>query len=152
METYLKGAENFTLPIIAADGAVHRLYERSIIPSVIIGDMDSIVSPLPKIPLIHIEDQSRCYYEKAMSYLMEHQLLPTIVLVINGGELDHILKNISIFMSYPPGNLLYAPPVYGTLLYPSHYTLTVPARTKIQTLNRRITVGLTRTGLIFSWL
>jgi thiamine pyrophosphokinase len=50
---------------------------------------------------------------------------------MSGGELDHILNNISVFMSHPFGNLLYAPPLYGTLLCKSQNLFTLPIHTKV---------------------
>ncbi len=123
--------EKHALPLIAADGAADRLYERGITPHIIIGDLDSIKKIPPHIQCVHREDQNFCDYEKAMSYLAQHNLLPTIVLGINGGDLDHILNNIGIFSLQAFGSLLYAPPLYGTLLYSGDYLLTIPVQTKI---------------------
>ena len=118
------------LPIIAADGAANKLYAIGFPPDLVIGDLDSVDSRL-NLNLIHIEDQNRCDYEKSMKYLEIFKLLPTVVVGIAGGELDHVLNNINIFMSYPCGNLLYAPPLYGTTLCESENLLEIPSHTKV---------------------
>lgn len=109
--------EKMQLPVIAADGAANKLHALGITPHIVIGDLDS-VCPSLNVNRLHIHDQSRCDYEKSMEYLEQNGLLPTIILGSSGGDLDHILNNISIFMLNSHGNLLYAPPLYGTILSP----------------------------------
>src|SRR3990167_7172544 len=86
-----------SLPIIAADGAANTLLQKGIEPTLIIGDLDSVSRETKsQYPHIKIEDQNRSDFQKALSYLKEHHLLPTIVLGVNGGYLDHILFNIHV--------------------------------------------------------
>ena len=100
------------LPIIAADGAANSLYALGLHPAIIVGDLDSVDSSLlAKYPFLHLPDQNSNDYQKTLAYLQENQLLPSIVVGINGGYLDHILNNINIFMS--TDCLLYAPPLHG---------------------------------------
>jgi thiamine pyrophosphokinase len=106
--------EKRPLPVIAADGATNKLFTLGITPHIVIGDLDS-VDPDLNVNRLHIQDQSRCDYEKAMEYIEQQGLLPTIVLGSSGGDLDHILNNINIFMLKSQGNLLYAPPLYGAI-------------------------------------
>lgn len=122
--------EKFSLPIVAADGAANKLHALGITPRVVIGDLDS-VAPHLGVERIHVEDQNRCDYEKAMDYLVDQKLLPTVVLGSSGGDLDHILNNINVFMQHSPGNLLYAAPLYGTVLSQPQTRLTLPTQTKI---------------------
>lgn len=133
------------LPIIAADGAANKLCALGLAPCVAIGDLDSINTQL-QIKCIHIEDQDRCDYEKSMEYLEENNLLPTIIVGIGGGDLDHVLNNMSIFMSNSSGNLLYADPLYGTVLGPSHTQIKLSMSTKVSILGlpkaQLITKGL----------
>jgi thiamine pyrophosphokinase len=137
--------DKFDLPIIAADGAANKLYALGIIPSVVIGDLDSFNIAL-EVEIIHVEDQNRCDYEKSMEYLEKNALLPTIVVGIGEGELDHLLNNINVFMLPPSGNLLYAAPLYGITLQKSQIQLILPIHTKVSIIGlphaRLITQGL----------
>ena len=119
------------LPIIAADGAANTLLERGIPPKLIIGDLDSVQpSILERHSFVHMPDQRTNDYQKAMHYLKENDLLPAIVLGINGGNLDHILNNINIFME--TNCLLYSPPVKGLVLKEkSQVNIRLPIQTKI---------------------
>lgn len=113
--------QKLPLPIIAADGAANVLVEQGISPQLIIGDLDSVK---PKIqehhPCLKISDQNSSDFQKAMYYLRENNLLPAIVLGINGGYLDHILCNIALLAQ--DNCLLYDPPhTVGCFLRPGHY-------------------------------
>ncbi|WP_454782151.1 thiamine diphosphokinase [Legionella sp. WA2022007384] len=119
------------LPIIAADGAANSLFELGINPQLITGDLDSVRPALLKNhPFLHIPDQNSSDYQKALGYLKDHNLLPAIVVGINGGHLDHILNNMNIFME--TNCLLYAPPIRGFVLNKqSKINLSLPVHTKI---------------------
>lgn len=122
------------LPVVAADGAANRLHRLGIKPHIIIGDLDSVLpSLLQDNAFIHLPDQNSNDYEKTMVYLHENNLLPCIVVGINGGYLDHVLNNINIFMG---GNcLLYAPPLKGFVLNEKkRIRLFLPEHTKISLL------------------
>lgn len=119
------------LPIIAADGAANSLLAQDITPSLIIGDLDSVDDEILKQhPFIHSADQSTNDYQKVLGYLAEQNLLPAIVVGINGGHLDHILNNINIFME--SNCLLYAPPIKGFVLKEQMpMNITLPLHSKI---------------------
>lgn len=103
------------LPIIAADGATNALLERGVIPHLIIGDLDSVHPELlDQCPFLHLPDQNTSDYQKALEYLKSNELMPAIVVGINGGYLDHVLNNINIFMGTEC--LLYAPPIRGFVI------------------------------------
>lgn len=107
--------EAFSLPICAADGAANYLIRHGILPTLVVGDLDSLNSPLPKeVEQLHIAEQDRCDYEKTLAVMAERAYLPCLVVGLNGGELDHILHNISIFMQ--GNNRFWAPPIYGMIL------------------------------------
>ena len=66
-----------------------------------------------------VKNLADCYYftndyEKALNYIQENKLAPSIVCGINGGHLDHILNNINIFMD--TDHTLYAPPIVGFVM------------------------------------
>jgi thiamine pyrophosphokinase len=137
--------ETRQLPVIAADGAANKLHTLGITPHIVIGDLDS-VDPSLNVNRLHIHDQSRCDYEKSMEYLEQNGLLPTIILGSSGGDLDHILNNMSIFMLNGQGNLLYAPPLYGAIFSNPQTQITLPIHTKVSMLGlpqaRVVTQGL----------
>lgn len=119
------------LPIIAADGAANTLMEMGIKPDLVIGDLDAIDQRwLKEVETLYVYDQNFCDYEKSLDYLASKNLLPCIVVGINGGYLDHVLNNINIFMKSK--NLLYAPPLYGCVVREDeHQTFNLPIDTKI---------------------
>lgn len=123
--------KTLNLPIIAADGATNSLLKQAIQPQLILGDLDSVQAELlEKYPFLYLGDQEFNDYQKAMSYLAEKNLLPAIVVGINGGYLDHILNNINIFVENDC--LLYAPPIRGFALRAGEkINLTLPPQTKI---------------------
>lgn len=104
-----------SLTIIAADGAANKLYDMGVIPDIIIGDLDSVhPDVLQHTSYLHIADQNTGDFAKAAHYIKENNLFPTIVLGLNGGCIDHILHNISIFMAVQ--GTFYAPPIVGYIL------------------------------------
>lgn len=122
---------NWSLPVIAADGAANALYDLGVFPDLITGDLDSVrPAILENHSFLHLPDQSSTDYQKAMHYLKAHDLLPAIVVGINGGYLDHILNNINIFME--TNCLLYSPPIRGVVVKEkSMVNFLLPAQTKI---------------------
>ena len=119
------------LPIIAADGAANHLIRLGIPPKLIIGDLDSVQPALLEgYAFLHLPDQDSNDYQKAMNYLKENDLLPAIIVGINGGHLDHILNNINIFMG--TNCLFYAPPVTGFVIQEkSRINFLLPTQTKL---------------------
>lgn len=122
------------LPIFATDGAGNQLLRYQIKPKLIIGDFDSIhLSSAQKqgIPLKHEPCQNSSDFQKALKHLKEEQLLPTLILGLNGGHIDHILNNVNIFLE--SDNIFYAPPILGYVLKATH-TFSLPQNTKISLL------------------
>ncbi|KGP62220.1 thiamine pyrophosphokinase [Legionella norrlandica] len=119
------------LPVIAADGAANVLCDLGVFPDLITGDLDSVrPGILRNHSFLHLPDQGSTDYQKAMQYLKENDLLPAIVVGINGGYLDHILNNINIFME--TNCLLYSPPIKGLVIKEeSKIKLLLPVHTKI---------------------
>jgi len=130
--------DNNKLPIIAADGAANQLHKLSVKPEIIIGDLDSL-DPLlfTDIELIKILDQNTSDFDKACAYADQSKLLPSIVLGVNGGYIDHILNNIKIFTSI--GGIFYAPPIVGYVLNNEHsIPFILPINTKISIIGEGI--------------
>ncbi len=117
--------------IIATDGAVDKLLKMGIKPSIVIGDLDSIGSgDYRGIEIIHFPDQHTSDFQKAMNYLGQNNLLPTVVCGVNGGLLDHILYNINVSLEHD--SIFYAPPLIGyPLKSPNILNLNLKINTKI---------------------
>lgn len=90
---------NMQVPLLAADGAAHKMKELSIVPSYIIGDGDSVGSEA-NASFIKIEDQSTTDFEKCILFAKEKGLLPSLVLGMSGGEIDHILGNAGALLKH----------------------------------------------------
>jgi len=119
------------LPVIAADGAANHLMQMGVIPNIVIGDLDSVLPEyLKQIPSYYHYDQNFCDFEKSLQYLEKHQLLPAVIVGINGGYLDHILNNVNLFLK--TGCVLFSPPILGLVFDAEKNTsLTCPLNTKI---------------------
>lgn len=119
------------LPIIAADGAANRLEKIGVTPQLIIGDLDSVSPSLREsIKTLYIPDQATSDYQKSLVYLKENNLLPSIIVGIHGGYLDHVINNLNLFLN--TNCVLYSPPVIGFVLKANESkSLDLPLHTKI---------------------
>jgi len=119
------------LPIIAADGAANKLVNHGIKPHAIIGDLDSVHDHIRDTHhTIHYADQNSNDYQKSLAYLEKNNLLPAIVVGIDGGYLDHALNNVNIFMQ--TDSVLYAPPLIGMVINAGEKKILTPLKnTKI---------------------
>jgi thiamine pyrophosphokinase len=85
--------------IVATDGAIDKLINIGVVPRAIIGDFDSVAHLYYRdIPMIYTPNQDLSDFEKALIYLEDNDLLPTIVCGVTGGVIDHILYNINVIM------------------------------------------------------
>ncbi len=116
--------------IVAADGAANKLASSGIMPDVIIGDLDSVDrSKFPQAKIVEVKDQSISDFGKALHYINQNNLGPSLIYGANGGFLDHILTNISIIMANKCN--LYAPPIAGFVIENEELMLQLPLNTKI---------------------
>lgn len=119
------------LPVIAADGAANTLALMGIQPDLVIGDLDSInPALLDTLKSLHRPDQNFSDYQKSLHYLEEKSLLPAVVCGIDGGTLDHVINNISIFLQ--SNSVLYSPHCIGYVLHENKMrSHSLPLNTKI---------------------
>lgn len=106
LDAVLPGKEVFSLfnniPIIAADGASIKLYEMSIVPNYIIGDLDTFLSnPLSEIlktkaEVIYLPEQETNDFEKSLRFCLEKGWTNIMIFGLHGGALEHTLNNWSI--------------------------------------------------------
>lgn len=127
--------------IIAADGATNKLAKLGIIPSLILGDLDSISHKnMNNGKIIPLLNQNETDFEKSLKYLAENNLTPTLVCGVNGGFIDHILQNINIILQNE--SMFYAPPLVGMVIKQNDFLeLELPLNSKISLLgiNSRVT-------------
>ena len=84
--------------VLAADGGANAALAAGIIPSAVIGDLDSI-SPrtrrtLKNVPFIHIKRQDNTDLEKALDWLCKQSFNEVIIASATGGRLDFTLGNV----------------------------------------------------------
>lgn len=122
---------NNGLPVIAADGALNTLNLLGIIPKAVVGDLDSARADLlHDIEVVHEPDQNSCDFEKTLTYLEKMNLLPSIIIGVNGGYLDHILNNVNIFLQR--GSVFYTRAMMGHVIHTNEIkTFSLPINTKI---------------------
>lgn len=91
--------------VIACDGAVEKLVDSNIIPTAIVGDMDSISSALREKYADRIfpdHDQETNDLTKAIQYARRTGQKEVLILGATGLREDHTLGNISLLMDYLP--------------------------------------------------
>jgi len=103
------------LPVIAADRAMNILHKIGIKPKVVVGDLDSVDHALLSYTeFLHNPDQNSSDFQKALVYAKKADLLPAIVVGVNGGYIDHILNNTNIFLQH--NCVFYSDPIVGHVL------------------------------------
>ncbi len=90
------------LPLIAADGAANTLIDMGIMPTLIVGDLDSIeMDTIPDhIEILHIKEQDTTDLDKCMRTLIDRELFPCLIYGATGKESDHTLYNLSVLDEY----------------------------------------------------
>ena len=95
--------------VIAADGAANWIGGKGLNPQYIVGDGDSILSAQrhSNAEEIYCADQNTTDFEKCIHFAQERELLPSLVLGFNGGEIDHILGNAQTLLKHSEGVSLF---------------------------------------------
>jgi thiamine pyrophosphokinase len=92
--------------IICADGGANKLREYSILPNIILGDLDSIYKKSIKyfskknIEIRKIEDQDTTDFEKSLMYCIENDIKKCLIFGAISRRSDHTLNNFSILKRY----------------------------------------------------
>ncbi|MDR0630714.1 MAG: thiamine diphosphokinase [Holosporales bacterium] len=115
--------QRIDLPIIAADSAANYLHDNNIDFEVVIGDMDGVRDEVlsnskNQIKLMD-QDENKNDFQKAMHFMNNNNLLPTIIFGISGGYIDHIFNNIAIFCN-TNNNVFFANNIIGIKLFSKH--------------------------------
>ena len=85
--------------VVCCDGAANEFIQRGGIPSVIIGDGDSL-DPRHLLLLHQVEEQVDNDLTKAVHYLKEQGIMEIDILGATGKREDHTLGNISLLIEY----------------------------------------------------
>lgn len=140
------------IPILAADGGGIYLLKNNIIPSYIIGDLDSfgkddMSATYPKEKLIYLPDQDRNDFEKTLDFARRNNYQNLIVFGIHGGEYEHSLNNWSVLSKYSDimNILIYDLDRYGFCISRSSIISTIP--NEIVSLIPKGYAEITTTGL-----
>ena len=89
--------------IVACDGAADKLIKKKIIPTLIIGDLDSLSRKLKenfKGQIIHKNDQSENDLRKAINYVSSKGIKDLTIIGATGKREDHTLGNIFSIIKY----------------------------------------------------
>ena len=90
--------------VIAADGGANRALDAGIFPHIVIGDLDSVTDRtrerLPDAEFIHVQDQDRCDFEKALDYCIEHGYGSIAIAGVDGRRIDFTLSNFAVLWRY----------------------------------------------------
>ena len=89
--------------VICADGGLRHAKPLKIRPDYIVGDMDSLPRPLPKIPeaIYWCDfDENRSDFEKALSFASDMGCDRAFIAGALGGRADHALVNLGVIERY----------------------------------------------------
>ncbi len=89
--------------IICCDGAIRKLDSHNISPDIIIGDMDSVPTPLLikyKNKILKVPEQDTNDLSKSFKYAIGQGFEKITILGATGKREDHTLGNISLLYSY----------------------------------------------------
>ena len=117
--------------ILAADGGADAALAAGIMPSAVIGDLDSVSLRARRLlkdtPFIHVTRQDNTDLEKALDFLVAQHFEQCIIAGATGGRLDFTLGNILAIRPYVTKiNLSFQDKNWA--LYPVTQTLTLPAK------------------------
>jgi len=115
--------------LIGADGGGNRMLDHSIIPHVVIGDMDSFKKPEQvDFEMIHQPDQETNDLEKALSLALQRGAITCYVLGAFGKRMDHSLKNLSVMKKFNGlfEVLIYRDETFDAFIIEDHFSGELP--------------------------
>jgi len=91
--------------LIAADGGANNLRELNILPDLVIGDLDSILTDTlnwvkKSSEVVQIKRQNDTDVEKAIKYIIKKKCPQAIIIGGTGNRLDHSIANLSFLIKY----------------------------------------------------
>ena len=101
-EEILRSWANGADELLAADGAADRLISMGILPSVTIGDLDSLVANRESLPkVIQIDEQMTTDCDKLLSYAADMGADEIFLIDVEGGFVDHFLASLQSAFRIP---------------------------------------------------
>jgi thiamine pyrophosphokinase len=101
---FVRGLAKFASTIICADGGANHARELGIKPSVIIGDLDSILPSTQTfyhdVEQIQIDDQNSTDLEKAIKYCIDHAITSVDIVGALGTRIDHTTGSLGCFKKF----------------------------------------------------
>lgn len=95
----VRKAARLSRGVICADGGLSRAVELGLKPDFVVGDMDSLPRPLPRLPKTTFWcdfDQDRSDFEKSLEFARRIGCDAAFVAGATGGALDHALVNAAL--------------------------------------------------------
>jgi len=86
--------------VVAADGAIVKAMEYNIKVDYLVGDLDGHLIKPRGVEVHHNPDQDSCDFGKCIDFIRHKNLAPSMIIGINGGEIDHIISNIHIMVKH----------------------------------------------------
>ncbi|MBN1302008.1 MAG: thiamine diphosphokinase [Melioribacteraceae bacterium] len=91
--------------IICADGGAEHARKLNLIPSVIIGDLDSVKSETleyykPSVRIIYYQRQNDTDIEKSIKYAVSRKYSEIVLCAVTGNRLDHSFCNIGVMLKF----------------------------------------------------
>jgi thiamine pyrophosphokinase len=104
-ENLKENLKQLSIPLIAADGAINSLVDINILPSHLIGDIDSTNLDILKansknLHFFHISEQDTNDFEKCLKFVKLNNFQNILIIGFNGGLLEHVLNNWSVLAKY----------------------------------------------------
>ncbi|MBI5022169.1 MAG: thiamine diphosphokinase [Ignavibacteriales bacterium] len=101
---FVRGLAKFASTIICADGGANHARELGVKPSVIIGDLDSILPSTQTfyhdVEQIQIDDQNSTDLEKAIKYCIDHAITSIDIVGALGTRIDHTTGSLGCFKKF----------------------------------------------------
>lgn len=103
---FLKNLARQADVVLAADGGADRALAASVVPDLIIGDLDS-VSPqakkqVPPQQIIYVDNQNNTDLEKALDWMLAHHISSCTLAGFMGGRWDFTFGNFLSVLPYAP--------------------------------------------------
>lgn len=100
---YLRRAAKQAAYVLAVDGGADRALKAGVEPDSVIGDLDSI-SPAARTHMgarvWHVSTQENTDLEKALSWVVEHQISSVLAVGFVGGRWDFSIGNLLVLATY----------------------------------------------------
>lgn len=138
--------------LVCADGGANAAAALSIVPQMILGDLDSITAKtlklFSKVPIKQIREQNSTDLEKALSYTVAHHFSEAVIFGATGGRADHEFGNFSALSKFSDSIDITFVDQYGKYFSVENETvIQLPVGATISLLPLTLCSGVTTSGL-----